>query len=72
MPAVHFRIVCGKGFYVRSLVNDFGKALKNGAYLSTLCRTRIGDYHLKDAWQMEDFTKWVHAMEAKGKEEKEL
>lgn len=71
MPAVHFSIVCGKGFYVRSLVNDFGKVLNNGAYLSALCRTRIGDYHLKDAWQMDDFTKWVHALEAKEKEETE-
>ncbi|MBX7107766.1 MAG: tRNA pseudouridine(55) synthase TruB [Chitinophagales bacterium] len=65
MPAVHFRIICGKGFYVRSLVNDFGKALNNGAYLSALCRTRIGNYLLQDAWQVDDFTKFVLAAEAK-------
>ncbi|MGB3077299.1 MAG: tRNA pseudouridine(55) synthase TruB [Chitinophagales bacterium] len=65
LPAVHFRIVCGKGFYVRSLVNDFGKALNNGAYLSALCRTRIGNYHLKDAWKMDDFTKFVQGEETK-------
>ncbi|HUM47362.1 MAG TPA: tRNA pseudouridine(55) synthase TruB [Chitinophagales bacterium] len=64
LPKVDFRIVCGKGFYVRSLVNDFGKALNNGAYLAALCRTRIGAYHLKDAWQMDDFTKFVQAEEA--------
>src|SRR5262249_51106027 len=40
LPEVDFKIVCGKGFYVRSLVNDFGKALNAGAYLSALCRTR--------------------------------
>lgn len=70
MPAVHFRIVCGKGFYVRSLVNDFGKALHNGAYLSALCRTRIGNYHLNDAWEMDDFTNFVKDEEAKAGKEK--
>ena len=61
LPEVEFRIVCGKGFYVRSLVNDFGKALNSGAHLISLCRIRIGNYHLKDAWQMEDFAKFVRA-----------
>ena len=65
LPEVDFRIVCGKGFYVRSLVNDLGKALKAGAHLSSLCRTRIGDYHLKDAWQVEDFTKFVREQKEK-------
>jgi len=59
LPEVDFRIICGKGFYVRSLVHDFGRALNAGAHLSSLCRTRIGEYHLKDAWQVEDFTKFV-------------
>ncbi|HYV95439.1 MAG TPA: tRNA pseudouridine(55) synthase TruB [Chitinophagales bacterium] len=65
LPEVDFKIVCGKGFYVRSLVNDFGRALKAGAHLSSLCRTRIGDYHLKDAWQVEDFTKFVREQKEK-------
>ncbi|MBA3647797.1 MAG: tRNA pseudouridine(55) synthase TruB [Chitinophagales bacterium] len=59
MPKVHFRIICAKGFYVRSLANDFGKSLDSGAYLSSLCRTRIGEYHLKDAWQITDFASFV-------------
>lgn len=63
LPEVSFRIVCGKGFYVRSLVNDFGIALHNGAYLSSLCRTRIGNYRLENAWQIDDFTKFVKAEE---------
>jgi tRNA pseudouridine55 synthase len=67
LPEVDFRIVCGKGFYVRSLVNDFGKALNSGAHLIALCRTRIGTHHLKDAWQVEDFTKFV-----RGKKEVKL
>jgi tRNA pseudouridine55 synthase len=59
LPVLNFRVVCGKGFYVRSLVNDFGKALKAGAHLSSLCRTRIGNYNLSDAWQVEDFEKFI-------------
>ena len=55
MPLIHFRIVCSKGTYIRSLANDFGKALNVGAYLHDLCRTRIGDYLLKDATTMDDF-----------------
>jgi len=53
MPEVHFRIVCSKGTYIRALARDFGAALNSGAYLSTLCRTRIGPYHLRDAYELE-------------------
>ncbi len=53
MPDVHFRIACSKGTYIRAMARDFGLALKNGAYLSALCRTRIGPYHLQDAWELD-------------------
>jgi tRNA pseudouridine55 synthase len=49
LPEVNFRVVCSKGTYIRSLVNDFGKALNNGAYLSKLRRTRSGEYKIEDA-----------------------
>jgi tRNA pseudouridine55 synthase len=52
MPEVNFRVVCSKGTYIRSLVNDFGKALNNGAYLSKLRRTRSGDYKVEDAYEV--------------------
>lgn len=55
LPEVHFRIICSKGTYIRSLANDFGKALDNGAYLSSLCRTRIGNFSLKDALNVVEF-----------------
>lgn len=48
-PEVDFRVVCSKGTYIRSLVRDFGLALDNVAYMSKLCRTRIGPYRLEDA-----------------------
>ena len=49
LPEVSFRIVCSKGTYIRSIARDFGNALGVGAYLSALCRTRIGTYKLTDA-----------------------
>ncbi|WP_178986664.1 tRNA pseudouridine(55) synthase TruB [Winogradskyella helgolandensis] len=52
---LHFRVVCSKGTYIRSLANDFGKALNSGAHLSSLRRTRIGDFKVDDALTPEDF-----------------
>ena len=46
MPEIDFRVVCSKGTYIRSLANDFGKALESGGYLSVLRRTKIGDYNV--------------------------
>jgi tRNA pseudouridine55 synthase len=54
LPTVNFRIVCSKGTYIRSIARDFGNELGVGAYLSKLCRTRIGQYQLKDALTMAD------------------
>jgi tRNA pseudouridine55 synthase len=55
LPVVHFRVVCSTGTYIRSLANDFGAALGCGAHLSSLCRTRIGDFRLEDALSIETF-----------------
>lgn len=67
LPEVDFRVVCSKGTYIRSLVNDFGKALNNGAYLSKLTRTRSGNFHLKDAWEVTDLVSFIreHKLDSK-------
>lgn len=54
---VDFRVVCSKGTYIRSLANDFGKALNSGAHLSVLRRTKIGDFDVKNAVGVEEFIK---------------
>ncbi|MCF2490700.1 tRNA pseudouridine(55) synthase TruB [Dyadobacter sp. CY347] len=54
-PSVDFRIICSKGTYIRSMVRDFGQMVGSGAYMSVLCRTRIGAFELKDAWNLTDF-----------------
>ncbi|WP_242131257.1 tRNA pseudouridine(55) synthase TruB [Aestuariivivens marinum] len=50
-----FRVVCSKGTYIRSLANDFGKALQSGAHLSALRRTKIGDFNIADATSIDGF-----------------
>jgi tRNA pseudouridine55 synthase len=55
LPVVHFKVVCSTGTYIRSLANDFGKALGVGGFMSSLCRTRIGEFRVEDALSMEQF-----------------
>lgn len=57
LPVVHFCVVCSTGTYIRSLAHDFGEALGCGAYLSSLCRTRIGEFNLEDALTIDEFEK---------------
>jgi len=52
---IELRVVCSKGTYIRALARDLGVALQSGAYLVGLCRTRIGDLKLEDAWNVQDF-----------------
>jgi len=52
---IDFRVVCSKGTYIRSLANDFGKALNSGAHLAKLRRTKIGDFNVENADSIEDF-----------------
>ncbi|RZF61793.1 tRNA pseudouridine(55) synthase TruB [Sphingobacterium corticibacterium] len=54
MPNLYFRISCSKGTYIRSIAHDFGKALGIGAHLSKLRRTKSGDFHVDDAWNLQD------------------
>lgn len=55
LPVVHFKVICSTGTYIRSLANDFGEKLQTGAYLSSLCRTAIGDFSLNNAQTLENF-----------------
>jgi tRNA pseudouridine55 synthase len=57
LPEVDFRVVCSKGTYIRSLARDFGMELGSGAHLTALCRTRIGNFKLEDAWKLADLVK---------------
>jgi tRNA pseudouridine55 synthase len=52
---VEFRVVCSKGTYIRSLANDFGKAMNSGSHLSVLRRTKIGNFDVDNAMSVDDF-----------------
>jgi tRNA pseudouridine55 synthase len=53
-PDVDFRVICSKGTYIRALARDFGQRLGCGAHLTALCRTRIGSFYLRDAYELAD------------------
>lgn len=54
-----FKVVCGKGTYIRSLAHDLGQAAGSGAYLSSLRRTRTGGFSVEDAWSVEALVGWI-------------
>lgn len=53
------RVVCGKGTYIRALARDIGAALGSGAYLTSLCRTRVGKVRIEDCIKLDDFESWL-------------
>lgn len=57
------RVVCGKGTYIRSLARDIGQALNSGAYLTALCRTRLGSVRIEDCITIDDFPEWLDNIE---------
>lgn len=62
LPKVYFKVLCSTGTYIRSLANDFGVALGTGAYLSSLCRTAIGNFSINDAYSIENFEAEIAAL----------
>ncbi|PRX52491.1 tRNA pseudouridine(55) synthase TruB [Salegentibacter salegens] len=56
-PIVDFKIICSKGTYIRSMANDFGIALGSGAYLSSLKRTRVGEFTIENSLDLQSFEK---------------
>ena len=56
LPTIDFYVKCSKGTYIRSLANDYGKALRSGAHLSSLRRTAIGLHRIEDAYTIKQIT----------------
>ena len=59
LPLISFRVVCSKGTYIRSLAHDFGQALGVGAHLSSLRRTRVGSFHVDEAYQLDNLVQLI-------------
>jgi tRNA pseudouridine55 synthase len=66
---LHFRIVCSTGTYIRSLAHDLGQLLGTGAYLSSLRRTRIGEFSAEDAVSPEQFQQQIEKLSKKSEGE---
>ncbi|MCH2021933.1 MAG: tRNA pseudouridine(55) synthase TruB [Saprospiraceae bacterium] len=60
LPYIDFLIKCSKGTYIRSLAHDFGEKLNNGAYLTKLRRTYIGEHSLDNAWNLDELIAYIH------------
>lgn len=56
---LQIHVGCGKGTYIRSLARDIGRALQSGAYLTQLCRTRVGEVRLDDCIELEGIDQWL-------------
>lgn len=67
LPEVHFRVACSTGTYIRSLAHDFGQELGCGGYLQSLRRTKIGDFDVNAAADMES---WIAYLKEACQEEK--
>ena len=53
------RVVCGKGTYIRAIARDLGRALKSGAYLTSLRRTRVGEVKVEECVDFDHFSEWL-------------
>lgn len=56
---MRLRVGCGKGTYIRALARDIGEALGSGAFLTSLCRTRLGGVALGDCISMDNMPAWI-------------
>ena len=59
LPEIDIRVVCSKGTYIRALARDIGQALRSGAHLTALRRTRVGPYRVEDCLRLDDFAGWL-------------
>lgn len=65
IPQISFRVVCSKGTYIRSLAHDFGKALNAGAYLSSLRRTKSGDFSVENSYKVMELVNHIRSLNQK-------
>lgn len=67
---MRIRVNCGKGTYIRALARDIGRALGSGAYLTELCRTRVGDKTIDDCLKLDKVEQWLENQEIENIESK--
>ena len=65
LPRIKIRVECSKGTYIRSLAFEIGEALQSGAYLTSLRRTRSGEFTVDKAHTLDDFMEKLRECETK-------
>lgn len=68
-PSIRIRVVCSKGTYIRALARDIGEALRSGAHLTELIRTRVGDIRIENCLNPAAFEEWINEQEIEEDEE---
>ena len=71
LPSIRIRVECSKGTYIRSLAQEIGEVLDSGAYLTSLRRTRSGEFRTEEAWSLDEFLEALAAEECKKSQENE-
>lgn len=66
LPEVDLRVTCGKGTYIRSLARDLGTALGSGAHLTSLRRTKVGPFDVKDGLVPDEFERYIDGVLKEG------
>ena len=59
LPYITVRVVCSKGTYIRALARDIGAALKSGAHLVALRRTRVGNYNVDNCFSVDSLMSYL-------------
>lgn len=65
-PILKIRVSCSSGTYIRSLAHDIGQKLGCGAYLNELRRTKVGEFTLDQAVELDDEKRIREEIEIEG------
>lgn len=57
LPDFQIRVKCSKGTYIRTLCHDIGQTLRCGAVMTSLIRTKVGMFDVKDAYRLSEIEK---------------
>lgn len=69
--SITVKVVCSKGTYIRALARDIGIALRSGAHLTALRRTRVGDIDITGCLSVEQATELIRTTDVVMPQEQE-
>ncbi len=66
LPDLRLRVRCSRGTYIRSLAREIGEAVRSGAHLTGLRRTRSGGFTAENGWDLDFFLEKLQELETNG------